>query len=393
LDEQATDVDWQELSLPMTTKKDDPATQEPASSLGQEGHVPALDGVRGIAILLVLLFHFPAPFAWLVQPDSIGWCGVDLFFVLSGYLITGILYSSANKPHYFRNFYIRRSLRIFPLYYGFLVLTLLIFPRFIDPYWLGLENEDGGVMKFFLYYSNYTNVFESLSKAPMGAFWSLAVEEHFYLFWPMFIKVTPKHRLLLWCSVIVLLALFSRLAITALKMNWQAAYYLTTSRVDSLVIGAMTAILVRQHPEVPKRWFKVVGGTCLAILVAVAIWRGNLYASDGPMRTFGYSVIALLFVSVVWMAGNTHGRASRFLANPILVSFGKYSYGIYVYHLLVLTVCQRWLGPTLFPLLGWSDVNPLAVFTISLIATYGIAYLSWHLYEKPILSLKTRFAS
>ena len=380
----------------MINKMADPATRQQgasASSIVVGNHVPALDGVRGIAILLVLFFHFPAPFVWLRPLTTIGWCGVDLFFVLSGYLITGILYSSANKPHYFRNFYVRRSLRIFPLYYGFLVLTLLILPKFVNPYWLGLETLHGRIPEYFLYYTNYANVFVGWSPASLGAFWSLAVEEHFYLFWPMFIKVTPKNKLLLWCIIIVFLALFGRLAIAAFKMTWLAAYFLTTSRVDSLVVGAVTAILVRQYPDWPKRWMMSIGGTMLVILLGVAIWRGGLMYNDWPMRTFGYSILAFLFASVVWLAGNTRGRASHFLGNPILVTFGKYSYCLYVFHMLVLIVCERWLGPRLFPLVGWSGDAPLPLFAVSMTASLVIAYLSWRLYESPFLSLKARFSS
>jgi peptidoglycan/LPS O-acetylase OafA/YrhL len=356
-------------------------------------HVPALDGVRGIAILLVLFFHFPAPFGWLRSLTSMGWCGVDLFFVLSGYLITGILYSSVHKPHYFRNFYVRRSLRIFPLYYGFMVLTLLILPRFIGTYWLGLETLDGKVMPFFLYYSNYSNAFAGWAPISLGAFWSLAVEEHFYLCWPTFIKVTPRNRLLVWCGIIALLALASRLALTVFKVTWLATYFLTTSRVDALVAGAMTAILVRQHPEWPKRWMLVIGGASLVILAAIAVWRHGLFFNDWPMRTFGYSLLALLFASVVWLAGVTRGRTSRLLSNPILVAFGKYSYCLYVFHMLVLTVCERWLGPRFFPVMGWSGNAPLPLFAVSMTAVFVFAYLSWHLYESPILSLKARFGS
>jgi peptidoglycan/LPS O-acetylase OafA/YrhL len=357
-----------------------------------ENHVRALDGVRGAAILLVLFFHFPAPFAWLRPLTTMGWAGVDLFFVLSGYLITGILYSSTTKAHYFRNFYIRRCLRIFPLYYGFLVLTLLILPRFVNPYWLGLDNLNGGVLPFFLYYSNYTNVFSGWVPISLGAFWSLAVEEHFYLFWPMFIKVTPKNSLLVWCAIIALLAFLSRLAITGFKVTWLAAYFLTSSRVDSLVVGAMTAIITRQHFDWSKRWMKPIGGTVLVVLLAIAVWRHGLQFNDWPMRTFGYSLLALLFASLVWLAAATRGRTSRFFSNPVLVTFGKYSYCLYVFHMLVLMVCERWLGPRLFPLLGWSADSPLPLFTITMAASFAIAYLSWRFYESPFLSLKDRFS-
>jgi peptidoglycan/LPS O-acetylase OafA/YrhL len=353
-------------------------------------HVPALDGVRGTAILLVLLFHFPAPVAWLRPFTSAGWCGVDLFFVLSGYLITGILYASAPKPHYFRNFYIRRCLRIFPLYYAFMILVLLVLPRFVNPYFLGLETLNGRIAPFLLYYSNYATVLVDWAPVSIGAFWSLAVEEHFYLFWPMFIKVTPRNRLLVWCTVIASLALLSRLAITGLHLTWLATYYLTTSRVDSLVVGAMTAILVRQHPEWPKRWLKPIGISALVVLCVIAVWRRGLIFNDWPMRTFGFSLLALLSASVVWVAGTGHGRLSRVFSNPVLVTLGKYSYCLYIVHMIVLTVFERWLGPRLFPALGWRANSPLPLFAAALAASFAIAWLSWRFYESPFLSLKSR---
>ncbi len=356
-------------------------------------HLPALDGVRGIAILLVLFYHYPAPFAWLRPLASMGWCGVDLFFVLSGYLITGILYSSADKPHYFRNFYLRRSLRIFPLYYGFLVIMVVMLPRFIDAWWLGLETLHGRVLEFFLYYSNYSNVFVGWVPASLGAFWSLAVEEHFYLLWPLFVKVTPGNKMLGWCVVIVLLVLAGRVAIAAFRVSWLAAYYLTTSRVDSLVVGGITAVLAKRYPNVPARWMVSLGCVMLAILAVVMVWRHGLTFNDWPIRTFGYSVLDLFFASVVWLAGNTRGQLSRALGSPVLITFGKYSYSIYIFHMMVLALCARWVAPRLFPMMGWSSSAALPLFAISIAGVLILAYLSWNFYEKPLLSLKERFSS
>jgi peptidoglycan/LPS O-acetylase OafA/YrhL len=277
-------------------------------------------------------------------------------------------------------------------YYGFMVLVLIVLPRFINPYWLAVETPNGGVVPFFLYYTNYAEVFIGWAPASLGVLWSLAIEEHFYLFWPTFIKLTPKNKLLYWCVLVALVALMSRLAIQVFKVTWLAAY-LTTSRLDSLVMGAIIAILVRRHPDWPKRWAVRVGGAMAIILLAIAVWRHGLIFNDWPMRTFGYSLLAVLFASVVWLAGNTTGLLSRVLAHPILVMFGNYSYCIYVCHMLVLRVCERGLGPRFFPALGWSGDAPLPLFVISLAGSLAVASLSWHFYERPFLSLKVRFAS
>jgi peptidoglycan/LPS O-acetylase OafA/YrhL len=358
-----------------------------------EQRITALDGIRGIAIVLVLLFHFPQ-FAWMRPISGLGWCGVDLFFVLSGYLITGILYSTKNKPHYFRNFYVRRSLRIFPLYYGFLLLVIVALPNFVDGKWLGLETLPGRKAEFFLYYANFAVIFKGWPPHALGAFWSLAVEEHFYLFWPLLVRFSPNEKLLRRCGAVVVLAICGRLALAFFKAPWTAEYYLTTSRMDSLALGGFTAILLRQHPGWPGRRGVIgLAGGAVAILAGVALWRGSLGFDDWPMRTLGYTVLAVLFACLVGYVGTTDGRLGRFVSNPILVSFGRYSYGIYIFHVLVLTICERSLGPWLFPKLGLPVESPLRLFVLSMGLVFTIAYLSWHFYEKHFLALKERFVS
>lgn len=355
-------------------------------------HVSALDGVRGIAILLVMFFHLPAPFAWLDPFRNIGWCGVDLFFVLSGYLITGILYSSVGRPHYFRNFYIRRTLRIFPVYYGYLALVLLVLRPVVNSYWLGLEGYKGA-LPFILYYSDYADVFIGWAPIALAAFWSLAVEEHFYLFWPAFIRAVPRDKLVLWAGAIALVGPVSRLTTTALGWSWLASYYVTNARVDSLAIGAILAILVRQRPDLVRRWIPFISWSAFALLALIAVWRHGLTFSDWPMRTIGYSLFALAFAGLVWLAGNTDGKVSQFLSNRILIAFGKYSYCLYVVHGLVQTVFERWFAPRFFPAMGWVEKAPLPLFVLVMTVSFSVAWLSWRFYESPILALKARFAA
>jgi len=174
-------------------------------------HYPALDGLRGIAILAVFCYHFGGGSKssnWLIQIWSgiadTGWMGVDLFFVLSGFLITGILYDTAHKPNRVKNFYARRSLRIFPLYYGVLLLFLLLTPT------LQLHWKPGHLLYFF-YLSNMMPLFTPGLASPgpkmmVGHFWSLAVEEQFYLVWPFIVWYVRDRRKLLQVSIAIMVA-------------------------------------------------------------------------------------------------------------------------------------------------------------------------------------------
>jgi peptidoglycan/LPS O-acetylase OafA/YrhL len=181
--------------------------------------IPALDGIRGIAILCVMLYHFT--FYGGIEPTLIvdkvyyhtalvGWFGVDLFFVLSGFLITGILYDTASAPQYFRNFYARRVLRIFPLYYGTLAVFFFLIPLVID-----ISDTFEELLRDQLWYWSYlVNVQIALEYWPsffaLGHFWSLAVEEQFYLVWPLVVFFLKRRSLIAICVVCIVGAFLVR---------------------------------------------------------------------------------------------------------------------------------------------------------------------------------------
>src|SRR4051812_38390961 len=199
------------------------APETPADRLLLKGHVPALDGLRGFAILLVLLLHFTpmgeastkigAIGKWIA---SAGGIGVDLFFVLSGFLITGILLDAKGTPHFFRNFYARRTLRIFPLYYGVLFVCFILVPLF-HPF--NAEEQQVAHEQGWLWLYG-TNIRESMSGADwpfhrgwisMDHFWSLAVEEHFYLVWPLAVFLLNRRAMIATCFIAIAGALAWRL--------------------------------------------------------------------------------------------------------------------------------------------------------------------------------------
>jgi peptidoglycan/LPS O-acetylase OafA/YrhL len=314
---------------------------------------------------------------------SMEWVGVDLFFALSGYLITGILLSSKNSPHYFRNFYARRTLRLFPLYYGFLLLYLVLLPLVINPQILGLEHIAGHRLPFWFYYTNYATVFQGWPPVTMGACWSLAVEEHFYLLWPLFIKCTPNDKLVGRCVVLALLTLAGRVVLAGFQFPWMASYYLTTSRADSLILGALALIISKQRPQ----WASLrllLPGILLSVglLELLGISRDSTF-SGWPMQTIGYSTLAFLFACVVSLVARSRGTVSRLFGVPLLTFFGKYSYAIYVFHMAVLTLCERAVVNR--------TAGPATVFVVSFCVVCACAYMSWHLYEKHFIRLKDRF--
>jgi peptidoglycan/LPS O-acetylase OafA/YrhL len=355
------------------------------------GRLPVLDGLRGIAILLVLVLHFTmyggtpgtAGIAGFVHRFALaGWIGVDLFFVLSGFLITGILWDAKGGERYFRNFYARRILRIFPLYYGALVVFLVLLP-FVWPVHEGLAQMQGEGIWYWTYLVNVRIAREGWPDfGALGHFWSLAVEEQFYLLWPVAVFLLRRRPLMALCLGAGGLAVAVRLALH-LADREPAAFVLLPARVDALAAGALLALAVRGPGGLPGalRWAKPAAAVALAGLAALFVWKRGLPAEDPAVAVAGYSLLAVLFAGVLALA--LEGRA-RWLAAPWLVFFGRYSYGLYVLHHPLLFLKPEWLSYGSLP--GW-----LLFVAGATGVTVALALLSWYFWEKPFLDLKDRF--
>lgn len=360
-------------------------------------HVPALDGLRGVAILLVLVHAFdilsPSGIVSKVADIflNIGWIGVQLFFVLSGFLITGILLDSARSPNYYRNFFARRFLRIFPLYYGVLFVSFVLVPLFFDVppshgehqlwLWICLEN-------FAAPFGRSETVFPH--------FWSLCVEEQFYLLWPLAVRSMGRRGIIALGTALTVLAILSRIWIRHRypgELGENAAYVFTFCRMDALAIGAMTAAFLRNAAV--RAWVESRSGVHSEVLgiglVAAGCMLGQFQRTGLAMQWFGYTIMALGFAWMIVAALQPSSMSSRVLAWRPLCRVGTYSYAMYIFHaplhlLVGLPMLQRF-DPD-------HGLMITLVYTIAMTAlTFALGALSYHLFERRFLSLKSRFAS
>ena len=357
-------------------------------------HVPALDGLRAIAVLMVLLAHCKEATPhriWQVLHQ--GGFGVYLFFVLSGFLITRILLSEKNKPAYFRNFYARRTLRIFPLYYGVLALQFwVLLPIFPTPHILADAHYQGWLWAYG--YNVLTAIkdhyFFTSDWMFMGHFWTLAVEEQFYLVWPFIVLALCRESLLKLCIGIVALTPILRLAFYAAGANRYWVTMFTLCQMDSLALGAMLACLEssgRLNAVVPMARRVVLG--LGAILVICSFFYPRSPETTLPL-IFYHGAVALFFGAIVALAVC---GAFRWLDSRMLREVGQKSYGMYVFHipLLVLAIRYIHLPSRLQQWVGHPYLADVIFFSSMIIITYLVAFISYNAYEKHFLRLKRFF--
>jgi peptidoglycan/LPS O-acetylase OafA/YrhL len=356
-------------------------------------HIGALDGVRGVAILLVLFYHLGRSaqgFGFqniVLKASGFGWCGVDLFFVLSGFLITGILYDSRNSEFYFRNFYVRRILRIFPLYYAALLLVVLLAALWPQAGVWGTHSS----LWIAFYLTNILLVAEGAAAAGIVShFWSLAIEEHFYLVWPFVVRWGTRRQLMTAAAALAAGAFALRVALVLSGADVEAPYVLTPARIDALAIGALCALAVR-GPAGPAGVARTALVTMLvsgASLLLVILGPTTVSYRDPVMQTAGYTLIAVASGAAI-ITGITWQPLKSVLDNAILRWFGRYSYGLYVWHAIVgvfflYTPLKSAVGAT-------GPTGSILLLFFSLVTTILLSVASYHLWEKPFLKLKTRF--
>ncbi len=361
------------------------------------GKIPALDGVRGLAVFMVLLSHFLLRDFWgsdkWYNLAQAGWLGVDLFFVLSGFLITGILLDSKDSPHYWSSFYKRRLLRIFPLYY-FVVIVTWLTVIFIEKAPDRLQGYDSFAWFFgfapniamalkngWLYHSHVFN---------LNHLWSLAVEEQFYLLWPLTVRLLPVRWLAAWCVFLLAIATPLRFWVAGdAGVDSVASYVLPFTRMDGLAAGSFLAVFFRLdlHSFVPfDKWIARI----------VFAWTGwqiyQIFLHGTEMRL--YNLSAIFFASLLYLALNTDRSAlvRRFCENAFLRDLGKYSYGLYVFHHMFLYAWEKGFGDRLLA----GGLHPALAQSIYIVlafaGTYLLARLSWALIEKPFLRQKELWA-
>ncbi len=378
----------------MTAPRADATPHDAASKArtALSGHLPSLDGVRGLAIVMVLFHRFDlypetsSVSRLLARLSDLGWIGVQLFFVLSGFLITGILLDSKGSPNYFAAFFVRRALRILPLYYATLLVGLVLVPLVT-----GQPSRAGDEPLLWCFLSNWPRQHQSL----FPHFWSLAVEEQFYWVWPFVVYALDARKLVWLCAALAASALVVRIAAFAGGLDPEQVYTWTICRMDALANGAALAALFRltRARDVLARFRWWIGSSTFALLLVAFVLTHRYERIGFAGQTLGYSVLALAFAVVVGAAAQgelaKRGLVRRFFSLPPLQTLGKYSYGAYILHVPI----HHWLvgywshaerESTLSEALLYAAVG----FAVTLLA----AVVVYHLFERHFLALKKHFA-
>lgn len=365
-----------------------PVNPNHANQQAGRQYYPALDGLRGLAILLVVVYH---NFGF-INIFFFGWLGVDLFFVLSGFLITDILLKTIHRKDYLKNFYIRRVLRIFPLYYLCLILFLLIIPRLNAEF--SIKYYTDNQVWLWTYLQNWLYIFKNPGQTnTLNHLWSLAVEEQFYLLWPLVMLVIKKPgHLLLFISLLLVAVLGLRLWAWTNQVADLAYFNLYTfTRIDGICIGCMVALLLRINKDFLKKYAAAIV-VFFAILNFAFFFINRSYNFTFPyLALAGYTTFAMMFGLLINEAVAGETKLINLLFNiPILKFFGKISYGFYIFHWPVYLL----LSPYLFPWVSKFVNSASLQFTVSVIATLAavvISWLSYQYFERYFLKLKDKF--
>jgi peptidoglycan/LPS O-acetylase OafA/YrhL len=342
--------------------------------------IPELDALRGLAAVAIVVYHL-----WFPTYGFMG-TAVDLFFVMSGYLITTIILKQREQPGFLLTFYARRSLRIWPIYYLSLLIFLAINPALPRPY----HTE---ALPYFLTYTQNMPHYVGLANPPFahGFYhtWSLAVEEQYYLFWPLVLVLLGRRSLVPFAIGLIALAVGTRMA--------GFSKWILMTRLDGLALGGILAAVLysdaknRLSTETVRRALIAVGIGSIAFLargnVLVAALASSWPALGDPLVALSLRMFAtnLMYVSMIGLVVIYSGhRRLSVLRDRRLVELGQMSYGIYLYHYLLFDIVQDYAD-------RFGVTNRVPIDAVKVGLSFAIAAASWRLLERPLLSLKDRF--
>jgi peptidoglycan/LPS O-acetylase OafA/YrhL len=343
-----------------------------------------LDGLRGLAAFSVLVFHFflsPKVTSSLTDIELVKKIteilqhGVTLFFVLSGFVITRILLNNRTETNYFSKFYKRRALRIFPLYYLYLIIHFYVYPILMGA---GPNLNFERQIPIFLYLQNL-GWLTGLEVIGPGHFWSLAVEEHFYLIWPLIIFIIPNNRIQY--VVTIFLIIFSiPLKALFLQVNIDINYN-TFSRYDSILMGGLIAIIERKNNyKLPKIKSNFILGLLLGLFfvgLLIYIFQDRIFFIKSITKHFILSLFFGLIIYYSAYSSSNKNLYNKFLTSKIMQYFGKISYGLYVWHILAINVCAE-----------LAINNTMINLLLTSLITVIFAHVSFYYYEQLFLKYK-----
>ncbi len=375
-------------------------------NLSPDNRLKPLDGLRGIAILLVLLYHFTPgrdPNQGLqglvFKIAEIGWSGVDLFFVLSGFLISRILLSEATDDFSFRNFAMRRILRIVPLCYLAYFVTFMVIPGISALYGFpGLQEQ----IPFWVFVSNFAVANSSYSEfIHLGHFWSLAIEMQFYLFWPMLVySLGGKYLNVLLVSLIAISVMAKFFAII-FAASWQVTYGWSPMRLEGLVVGSLIAVNLKKimgsGKSVPVFLCLASATGLLLFLIAWFDLADRVFKSGEGVITDGLRIFLPILLSsfygAILILTLKIELFGKLVSCKLLSFFGSYAYGIYVVHYMLFPFFIGLMGPgqTGQPIVPVGDMAIYLFFIGATVVSVVVAVPIYHWYEKPFLGLKKFF--
>lgn len=326
----------------------------------------------------------------------LGGLGVGLFFVLSGFLITGILLDAKGTPHYYRNFYARRTLRIFPLYYAFLFLVFVVAPGIglLTPALQATLADQGW---YWGYLANYKIAADGWPAfGGVGHFWSLAVEEQFYLLWPLVVAITGRRTFTVLCAALVAAGPVVRFSLWSAGLP-PIANIITPARMDALALGALIAVIARSPDGLARirRFVGPAGAVAAAALAGLLLWVGGWNPREPVIPIAGRTLTSFASAGLIALAitARPESWVQRLLANPFLVYYGVISYGLYVFHPPILILLSgAGVSVGLLPTIWGSQLPGQILFIlIGTAAATMVAAASFRFFESPILRLKDRF--